>query len=62
MRLGGRRNLLFLKKKKQKDFFNLELGRVKIPACEAQKFFAELFFKKATACLKRQHLRRPRGR
>jgi hypothetical protein len=34
-------------KKKQKNFFNLGLGRVSLPALKAEKFFAPLFFKKA---------------
>jgi hypothetical protein len=45
--------LLFLKKKKQKDFCSLGDGRFGRPALMEQKFFAPLFFKKAASCLER---------
>jgi hypothetical protein len=38
-------------KKKHKNFVNLGLWRWDTSALDYQKFFAELFFKKATACL-----------
>jgi hypothetical protein len=47
--LTGQQALLFVNKKKQKNFDNLGLRRTKIPAQEEQKFFSPLFFKKAAA-------------
>jgi hypothetical protein len=41
--------LLFVNKKKQKNFFNLGLAGSRAPVPESQKFFAPLFFKKAAA-------------
>jgi hypothetical protein len=45
-----KRKRFFFEKKKQKTF---DLGRqlLKTPRSQGQKFFAELFFKKATALL-----------
>jgi hypothetical protein len=48
--MGRKEGLLFLKKKKQKDFYEFSTGRSDIPALKEQKFFAPLFFKKAAAC------------
>jgi len=47
------KNLLFLKKKKQKDFFMLGLWRWRnrAHAPDSKKFFAPLFFKKAAPFL-----------
>jgi len=47
------KTLLFLKKKKQKDFFMLGHGRdlANAPGPESKKFFAPLFFKKAAPFL-----------
>jgi len=38
----------FLKKSSAKNFCNFYTGFFNVPLC--QKFFAELFYKKATAC------------
>jgi hypothetical protein len=47
--LGLRKNLLFLKKKKQKDFYSFAAW----PAwAKGHKSFLVLFFKKERACLK----------
>jgi hypothetical protein len=47
--------LLFVNKKKQKNFFNLGRAAFNDTGPEAQKFFAPLFFKKAAAFLFRPH-------
>jgi len=45
----GRRKKFFFEKKNQKTFVSFYTGTCNVP--REQKFFAELFFKKATACL-----------
>jgi len=45
-----RKAVLFLKKKNQKNFYNSGATPVSPATRRFQKFFAELFFKKATAC------------
>jgi hypothetical protein len=49
----GRQAVTFLKKSNQKTFV-LGAWVLETPRAEAQKFFAELFYKKATACFARQ--------
>ncbi len=46
-----RGRLLFVNKKKQKNFFNLGLCRFSATGPNEQKFFAPLFFKKAASFL-----------
>jgi hypothetical protein len=46
----ARKAVLFLKKKNQKNFYNHRAMPVSPATPQFQKFFAELFFKKATAC------------
>jgi len=43
-------SMFFFEKKNQKTFVSLGHWSGQLPALESQKFFAELFFKKATAC------------
>jgi len=45
------RKRFFFEKKKQKTFVSLDHRCSLIPALQEQKFFAELFFKKATTYL-----------
>jgi hypothetical protein len=45
------KGLLFVNKKKQKNFFNLDRVGFSAPVPNEQKFFAPLFFKKAAASL-----------
>jgi hypothetical protein len=47
----GREALLFVNKKKQKNFFNLGRAGFNATVPKEQKFFAPLFFKKAAAFL-----------
>jgi hypothetical protein len=44
--MGGSKNLLFLKKKKQKDFYDFALG---LDGERSHKSFLVLFFKKEPA-------------
>jgi hypothetical protein len=46
-----RKGLLFVNKKKQKNFFHLGRAGFSASGPEEQKFFAPLFFKKAAAFL-----------
>jgi hypothetical protein len=45
----GERKKFFFEKKNQKTFVSFYTGCCNVP--REQKFFAELFYKKATACL-----------
>jgi hypothetical protein len=52
---SGRKNLLFLKKKKQKNFFPYETRRSIEPAAKVQSFFASfLRGHLAVACSKKE--------
>jgi hypothetical protein len=51
LKKASKQALLFLKKKKQKDFCSWGPWRKYRLSPQEQKFFAPLFFKKAASCL-----------